>query len=106
MTSEDLLQRLRDFDAAHPGLLPPTFDVEASEALLTNSKWLRVQGVDACNWLKARAAAAPAPGGVRGGAATPAAGGQGGAGVADVLDHHDHEEDFEDEEEEEEAEGP
>ncbi|KAF8056455.1 aminopeptidase M1-D [Scenedesmus sp. PABB004] len=57
---EGLLARVRGWAGSHPRLLSPTFLDEANEARMTNADWLRLQGADACAWLAAAAAAAPA----------------------------------------------
>lgn len=53
---EDLLNRLKSFAEQHPQIFSPTFFDEANEARITNTDWLRLQGVDACAWLASAAA--------------------------------------------------
>eukprot|EP00775_Hariotina_reticulata_P008601 gene8601-8782_t len=52
---EALIEQLKALQERHPKLLSPTFIDEANEARITNSDWLRLHGVDACQWLAVQA---------------------------------------------------
>lgn len=44
--------RVKDFGAAHKGILPPTFLAAVREAVVSNTAWLDQQGADVCWWLQ------------------------------------------------------